>query len=95
MNNWTEWDEQVFQMIGRGRSRAGSSLPEAEARVWEMDSNGVLVSKPLKKVEEISETKATSEPQVLDLTRSKAASVTSNVNKLKVIADFIMSDGRI
>ena len=54
----------------KGNSRA-ASLPEAEIRVSEIDSNGVLISKPLKKVEEISEatqTTTTNEAQVWKLT---------------------------
>ena len=54
----------------KGNSRA-ASLPEAEIRVSEIDSNGVLISKPLKKVEEISEatqTTTTKEAQVWKLT---------------------------
>ena len=48
--------------------------------------NGLLVSKPLKK-----------EPEVIDLqeyAKSAAASV-PGINKLKVIQDFIRSNGRI
>ena len=64
--------EQFYQMMTRvkGNSRA-ASLPEAEIRVSEIDSNGVLISKPLKKVEEISEatqTTTTKEAQVWKLT---------------------------
>jgi len=48
-------------MIGPYRkSRAASTL---EVRVCEMDSNDVLISKPLQKVEEITETKTTKERQ--------------------------------
>jgi len=59
-----------------------------------MDSNGVLVSKPLKRVQEITETKEQEqekEPIVIDL-QSKAGSVTrTGINKVKVIADFLFS----
>ncbi len=90
-----DWDEQVISMIGRGRStgsRAASSIPEA--RISEMDSNGVLVSKPLKRVQEITETKEQEqekEPIVIDL-QSKAGSVTrTGINKARVIADFLFA----
>jgi hypothetical protein len=97
--------EQFYQVMTRlrGNSRA-ASLPEAEIRVNEMDSNGVLIIKPLKKVEEITEAKATTtkEARVWRLTpqgpileqESKAASV-QGINKLKAIQDFIHSNGRI
>jgi hypothetical protein len=77
-------------------------MPEAEARVVEME-NGILVSKPLKKVEEITESKPrSSEPMahVWKLTpqgpvlESKAASV-AGINKLREICDFIRSNGRV
>jgi hypothetical protein len=48
-------------MIGPYRKSRAASTPEV--RVCEMDSNGVLISKPLKKVEEITETKTTKERQ--------------------------------
>jgi hypothetical protein len=76
-----QFQEEFYRVMTRlkANSRAASSttIQLPEARVWEMDSNGVLVSKPLKKVEEVSETKTkqTSEPQVWDLKKSKAASI--------------------
>jgi len=80
--------DQCYQMMTRlkAKSRAASSteLPEAERRVTEM-INGLLVSKPAK------------EPEVIDLqeyAKSAAASV-PGINKLKVIHDFIRSNGRI
>ena len=66
----------------KANPRAAST---SDARVTEM-VNGLLVSKPLKK-----------EPEVIDLqeyAKSAAASVPI-FNKLKVIQDFIRSNGRI
>ena len=58
--------EQFYQWMTRVKAnpkRASSGIEEAEVRVSEIDSNGVLVSKPLKKIEYISEPGArTSEP---------------------------------
>jgi len=97
--------EEFYQVMTRLKtnSRAASS-PEAEIRMCEMDSNGVLINKPLKKVEDVTEAKTTNErqAQVWRLTpqgpvleqKSKAASV-PGINKLKAIQDFINSNGRI
>ena len=90
------FQEQFYQVMTNSRA---ASLPEVEIRVSEMDSNGVLISKPLKKVEYISEpapksSEPEAEAQLWNLTRngpvleSKAASVNS-INKMKVIHDFI------
>ena len=90
------FQEEFYQ--ARTNSRA-TSLPEVEIRVSEMDSNGVLISKPLKKEEYISEpapmsSEPEAEAQLWNLTRngpvleSKADSVNS-INKMKVIHDFI------
>ena len=58
--------------------------------------NGVLVTRPVKKYQEIVEAKTTtttSQPQVIDLqeyAKSKAGSVSvSGINKMKAIHDFI------
>jgi hypothetical protein len=76
--------EQFYQMMTRLKthSRAGS-VPKEDAIVTEI-VNGLIVSKPAKKIEHISEAKTTSEPQaqVWNLTKdgpvlqkeSKAAS---------------------
>ena len=95
--------EQFYQAMTRLKANSSSraaSLPEAEIRISEMDSNGILVSRPLKKIEHISEPATkTSEPQIWNLTKdgpvlqSKAASV-PGINKLKAIHDFIRSNGR-
>jgi len=89
------FQEEFYQ--ARTNSRA-TSLPEVEIRVSEMDSNGVLISKPLKKVEYISEPTPKSEPETEaqlwnhsrngPVLESKADSVNS-INKMKVIHDFI------
>ena len=99
-------NEQFYQMMTRlKRSRTASTQKgaNANARVTEM-VNGVLVSKPAKKIEYISEPKptTTNEPKVWSLTKdgpllqqeSKAASV-PGINKMKAIHDFIRSNGRI
>ena len=67
--------------------------------------NGVLVTRPAKKYQEITEEKpivTTTEAQVWNLTsdgpvlESKAGSVSNQgINKMKAIHDFIMSTGRI
>ena len=72
--------------------------PKEDAIVTEI-VNGLIVSKPAKRVEHIAETKERNEskPIVIDLqehSKSKAASV-PGINKLKVIHDFISSNGRI
>jgi hypothetical protein len=96
-----KFTEQVIEMIGRiKRSRAASATATTQtqdARVTEI-INGLLVSKPAKKVEYIGATKDKneSEPEVIDLqeyARSKAASV-PGINKVKVIHDFILFKGR-
>ena len=80
--------EQFYQMMTRLRSRAASS--KDDVRITEM-VDGVLVSKPAKKIEYISEAATTSEPeaQVWNLTahgpvlqkESKAASTEYEVVK--------------
>jgi len=98
MNNWTEWDEQVFEAIGRMKraqaSRAASSPePRDDVRISEMDSNGVLVSRPVKKLVNIeANQQEEKEPIVIDLQKSKAASV-PGINKIKAIHNFITSNG--
>ncbi|MEP6576961.1 MAG: hypothetical protein ABJB85_11080 [Nitrososphaerota archaeon] len=82
-------------------SRAASTPSKDDARVTEM-VNGILVSKPARKIEEVTEAKTTKEALVWKLTplgpvlelESKAASV-PGINKLKAIQDFIHSNGRI
>jgi pyruvate/2-oxoglutarate/acetoin dehydrogenase E1 component len=71
-------------MIGRYRTRS-ASVPKDDARLTEI-INGVLVSKPSKKVTDLS--KPDSEPEIIDLQEyarsSKAASVQS-INKTKLL----------
>lgn len=94
------FQEEFYRVMTRLRanSRAASSLPDA--RVWEMDSNGVIVSKPLKKVTVLSnQEKRESEPEVIDLQEyaksGKAVSVSGlGINKVKAIHDFMFSNGR-
>ena len=78
----------------KANSRAASTKEEgierSEARVTEM-INGQLISKPVKKVTLVE--KQEQEPIVIDLQEqareSKAGSSVPNINKLKVIHDFI------
>jgi hypothetical protein len=94
--------EQFYQVMTRlrGNSRA-ASLPEAEIRVTEMDSNGVLINKPMK-------WKRSLKPKQLQLKThgfgdlhpraqfsNKRARLLQGINKLKAIQDFIHSNGRI
>ena len=82
--------EHFFQAMSRQRSRA-ASVPKEDAIVTEI-VNGLIVSKPAKKIEYLSTTekKNESEPIVIDLqqhAKSKAGSV-PGINKLKVIHEF-------
>ncbi len=89
--------EQFYQKMTKlkANSRATSTR---DARGTEM-VNELLVSKTAKRIEHISETKPTNEPQaqVCNFTRNgpvlegKAASV-PGINKLKAIQDFINSN---
>ena len=103
--------EQFYQMMTRLRRlrAASSSVPKEDAIVTEI-VNGLIVSKPAKKIEYLStkEDKATttneSQAKVWNLTKdgpvlaqqqeSKAASV-PGIQKMKAIHDFIRSNGRI
>jgi len=80
----------------RANSKA-ASVPREYAMVTEI-VNGLIVTRPAKKIEYIgvgeSKEKNESEPIVIDLQKSKAGSV-PGINKLKVIHDFIRSNGRI
>ena len=95
--------DQFYQMMTRLKSNSkAASVPKEDAIVTEI-VNGLIVSKPAKRIEYISEPAAkTNEPQaqVWNLTKngpvleSKAASV-PGINKMKTIHDFIRSNGRI
>jgi hypothetical protein len=100
--------EEFYQVMTRLKTNSrAASTPDADARVTEM-VNGLLVSKPAKKIEEVEVTEAKqttkeAQPQVWKLTKygpvleqqqeSKAASV-PGINKLKAIQEFINSNGR-
>ena len=82
----------TFQIMARlgdqARSRAASSKSKEDVTITEI-TDGLIVSKPAKKIEYLS-TGETKEPVVIDLQKSKAGSVQgNNINKLKVIQDFI------
>jgi hypothetical protein len=90
-----DMQEEFYRVITRLRANSrAASVPESEVRICEMDSNGVLVSRPLKEKEEEKE------PVITLLggqhQNSKAGSIVtsnSNVNKAKAIHDFIFSNG--
>ena len=72
----------------RGSRAASSGIEKEDAIVTEI-VNGLIVSKPAKKIEYLS-TRNESEPIVIDLqqhAKSKAGSV-PGINKLKVIHEF-------
>ena len=89
----------------RQRSRA-ASVPKEDVMVTEV-LNGLIVSRPAKRIEHLStgEAKSTNDaqPKVWNLTKdgpvleSKAGSIIAvpGINKLKVIHNFIRSNGRI
>ena len=83
----------------RANSRA-ASVPKEDVMVTEV-MNGLIVSRPAKRIEHLStgEAKSTNDAKVWNLTKdgpvleSKAASA-PGINKLKVIHNFIRSNGR-
>ena len=83
----------TFQIMARlgnqAKSRAASSKSKEDVTITEI-TDGLIVSKPAKKIEYLS-TGKTKEPVVIDLQENlKAGSVNgNNINKLKVIQDFI------
>jgi hypothetical protein len=100
-----DFQEHFYKVMTRLRanSRAASTSTQIsetidDARVTEL-INGVLVSKPAKKVTDLSnQEQQESEPEAIDLQEyarsGKAASVTG-ISKIKAIHDFISSNGRI
>jgi hypothetical protein len=74
--------EQFYQMM----TRLKSSTTKEDTIVTEI-VDGLIVSKPARKIEYIGETKE-SEPIVIDLQKSKAGSVPS-INKMKAIQALI------
>ena len=93
--------EMMTRLKANSNSRAASSQgPKEDVMITEV-TNGLIVTRPAKKIEYLFETEKTEqEAQVWNLTKdgpvlqSKAASVPS-INKLKAIHDFIRSNGRI
>ncbi len=68
-----DFQEQFFQMMSRvkeaERSRAASTPPKDDARITEI-VNGLIVTRPAKKVTEITEIKTNeseSAPEIIDL----------------------------
>jgi hypothetical protein len=84
--------------IRGSRVASTPSKEKDDARVTEI-INGVLVSKPAKKVEQVrNETMQTSKPEIIDLqeyVRSGKAASVPGINKLRVIHNFISSNGRV
>jgi hypothetical protein len=95
MNQMQEEFYQVMTRVRANQSRA-ASVPESESetRITEMDSNGVLVCRPLKQEDNEKEPVITLLGGQHEQQNSKAGSVvTVGVNKAKAIADFIFSNG--
>ena len=97
--------DRFYQVMTRLRANSkAASLPKEDAIVTEI-VNGLIVSKPAKRIEYISEAKPTTTMESttpgmesywdgpLLKQESKAASV-QGINKLKAIHDFIRSNGR-
>ncbi len=91
---------QFYDMMSR--LKANSRAASTEEMITEVH-DGLIVTRPLKQVEYLSEpakVEQGQEAKVWNLTKdgpvlqSKAASV-PGINKLKVIQDFIRSNGRI
>ena len=87
--------DRFYEMMTRLRNSRAASVPKEDKIVTEI-VNGLIVSKPAKKIEYLSETQKTSEPEIIDLqeyAKSKAGSVP--VNKLQEILRFQRSNGRL
>jgi hypothetical protein len=82
--------DQFFHWMTRVKANSRAASTTEDTIVTEM-VDGLIVSKPPKRIEYIGETKA--EPIVIDLQKSKAGSV-PGINKLKAIHDFISLNGR-
>ena len=83
--------EQFYQFMNRvkGNSRAAST--KEDAIVTEI-VNGLIVSKPAKKIEYlITKEKNESEPILIDLQQKSKAGSVAGINKMKAIQDFINS----
>jgi hypothetical protein len=88
-----DFQEQFYQVMTRLRANQLRAASTQDTTVTEV-MNGLIVTRPAKKIEYIGETKESeseSEPEIIDLqahAKSKAASVPS-INKLREIYDFI------
>ena len=89
--------ERFYQAMSR--SRAASTSKRDDKIITEV-VEGLIVSRPAKRIEHISETKTTNDAKVWNLTKdspvpeSKAGSVPS-INKMREIHNFMRSNGRI
>ena len=75
-------------------SRAASTQTEQQDAIVTEIVNGLIVSKPAKKIIDISESKTSnqSEPEIIDLqeyARSGKAASVHGINKVRAIHDFI------
>jgi hypothetical protein len=100
---------ELIMKLGENSDSTGNStykkndIEPVEFKIWERDSNGVLVSRPVRRVQymdsNVNPSPNQSEPIVTELGGSKAGSSVSNKsncdNKVKAIHDFIMSNGRL
>jgi len=90
-------------------SSSDNNIEPVEFKIWERDSNGLLASKPVRSVQNLdsnsnskignSNVKEEQEPIITELGSKAGSSVPSpnqsnNVNKAKIIHDFIISNGR-
>jgi hypothetical protein len=91
--------DQFYQMMSRLKANSSSRAASTkEDKIITEVVNGLIVSKPAKKIEYLStsetqKNESEAEPIVIDLQeqarKSKAGSSVPNINKLKVIHDFI------
>ena len=92
--------DRFFQVMTRLRANSrAASVPKDDAIVTEI-INGLIVTRPAKKIEYLSEPQKTSEPEIIDLqeyaaNKSKAGSVFVQENKLREIIRFQKSNGRV
>ena len=92
----TQQQDQFYQMMTNSRSGSRAVSSSEDRRITEV-VNGLIVTRPAKKITYLSpsETKQTTEePEIIELTKSKAGSVPA-VNKLQEIVRFQRSNGRL
>ena len=91
--------EQFYQMMTlykERRSRAASSSSATEDKRITEVVNGIITTRPAKRIEYLSSTEQNSkEPIVIDLQSKAAAASVPVVNKLQEIIKFQKSNGRL